>query len=98
MSGLIFLKLAIWIFDWSIGMFGDGACFFKFSISGLVTLDRSKCVHTLKLDAGSLGYGGFQTSMQHGSLLNTIYSKVEVNNRGKCTAHWLQINENNRGL
>ena len=50
MSGLICLKLAIWALNWSMGMFGAGASFFKFSILGLVTLDRSKWVQTLKLD------------------------------------------------
>ena len=55
MSGLICLKLAIWTVNWSMGMFEAGASFFKFSTSGTVTLDRSKCVQTLKLDGVIVG-------------------------------------------
>ena len=50
MKRLICLKLVIWVLNWPMEMFGAGTSFFKFSISGLVTLDRSKCVQTLKLD------------------------------------------------
>ena len=42
-----------------MGMLGAGASFFKFSVSGLVTLDRSKWVHTLKLDVVNLGLWRF---------------------------------------
>ena len=42
-----------------MGMFGVGASFFKFSISGLVTLDRSKCVQTLKLNVLNMGIWKF---------------------------------------
>ena len=53
-QGIIFLKLAIWALNYSIGMFGAGASFLKFSISGIVTLDKSKCVQTLKLEGVNL--------------------------------------------
>ena len=42
-----------------MGMLGAGASFFKFSISGLVTLHRSKCVQTLKLDVENVGIWRF---------------------------------------
>ena len=38
-----------------MGMLGAGASFFKFLIVGLVTLNKSKCVKTLKLDGVNLG-------------------------------------------
>ena len=42
-----------------MGMLGAGASFFNFSISGLFTLDRSKCVQTLKLDVAKVGIWRF---------------------------------------
>ena len=48
-----------------MGIFGAGASFFKFSISGLVTLDRSKCVQTLKLgvlNSGIWRFTGFNVT------------------------------------
>ena len=53
------LKLSIWVLSWLLGMFMAGASFFKFSISGLVTLDRLKCVQTLKLDILNAGIWRF---------------------------------------
>ena len=57
MSGLICLKLAIQDsqLNLSMGMFGAGTSFLKFSISGWVTLDKSKCIQTLNLDGVNLG-------------------------------------------
>ena len=43
----------------AIGMFGAGTSFLKFLISGLVTLDKSKCVQTLKLEGVNLGIWRF---------------------------------------
>ena len=40
-------------------MFVAGTSFFKFIISSLVTLDKSKCVQTLKLEGVSLGIWRF---------------------------------------
>ena len=57
--GLIFLKLAILALNWLIGMFGTGASFLKFLISGLVTLDKSDCVQTLELEGVNLGIWRF---------------------------------------
>ena len=51
--------LVIWTLNWSMGMFGASASFFKFSTSGWVTLDRSKCVQTLKLDVVNVGIWRF---------------------------------------
>ena len=42
-----------------MGMFEAGASFFRFFISGLVTLDRSKCVQTLKIDVVNIGIWRF---------------------------------------
>ena len=43
----------------SMGMLGADTSFFKFVISGLVTLDRSKCVQALKLDGLNVGIWRF---------------------------------------
>ena len=40
-------------------MFGAGTSFLKFLISGLVMLDKSKCVQTLKLEGVNLGIWRF---------------------------------------
>ena len=76
-----------------MGMFVAGASFFKFSISHLVTLDKSKQVQTLKLDVLNSGIWRFAD-------LSAMWKPFEYHlkvgwkfdSRGKCTAHWWQVN------
>ena len=98
-SGLICLKLAIWTLNWLMGMFGADASFFKFSTSGLVTLDWSKCVQTLKFDGVNVGiwrFADFQCNMEAFWIL--FKARWKFDSRGECTVHWLQVNECDWGL
>ena len=53
------LKFAIWALNWSVGMFWASASLLKFLTLGLVTLDKSKCFQTLKLQGVNLGIWRF---------------------------------------